>query len=85
LRGINALCRTDPSTELDCIRAVLHAKEMENLRVTRDLEEVKALLALIHAKAAAELAQAKQQAAKKDFQLQMAQQALLSLKMVVAH
>lgn len=58
---------------------------MENLRVTRDLEEVKALLALIHAKAAAELAQAKQQAAKKDFQLQMAQQALLSLKMVVAH
>ncbi len=63
----------------------MHAKEMENLRVTRDLEEVKALLALIHAKAAAELAQAKQQAAKKDFQLQMAQQALLSLKMVVAH
>ncbi len=63
----------------------MHAKEMENLRVTRDLEEVKALLALIHAKAAAELAQAKQQAAKKDRQLQMAQQALLSLKMVIAH
>jgi hypothetical protein len=58
---------------------------MENLRVTCDLEEVKALLALIHAKAAAELAQAKQQAAKKDRQLQMAQQALLSLKMVIAH
>jgi len=58
---------------------------MENLRVTRDLEEVKALLALIHAKAAAELAQAKQQAAEKDLQLQMAQQALLSLKMVGAH
>ncbi|CAM6018020.1 unnamed protein product, partial [Sphagnum balticum] len=73
---------TDPSTELDCIKADLHAKEMENLRVTHDLEEVKALLALIRAKAAAELAQAKQQAAKKDLQLQMAQQALLSLKMV---
>jgi hypothetical protein len=58
---------------------------MENLRVTRDLEEVKALLALIRAKAAAELAQAKQQAAEKDLQLQMAQQALLSLKMVGAH
>ncbi|KAH8950028.1 hypothetical protein BDL97_10G063100 [Sphagnum fallax] len=82
VQDIQAAPRTDPSTELDCIRAVLHAKEMENLRVTRDLEEVKALLALIHAKAAAELAQAKQQAAKKDRQLQMAQQALLSLKMV---
>ncbi|CAM6064718.1 unnamed protein product [Sphagnum tenellum] len=76
VQDIQAAPRTNPSTELDCIRAVLHAKEMENLRVTRDPEEVKALLALIHAKAAAELAQAKQQAAKKDRQLQMAEASL---------
>jgi hypothetical protein len=79
------LCRTDLSTELDCIKASLHTKEMENLSVIRELEEVKSLLALIRVKAAAEVVQAKQQAAEKDFQLQVAQQALQSLKLVVTH
>jgi hypothetical protein len=36
-------------------------------------------------KAAAEVVQAKQQAAEKDLQLQVAQQALQSLKLVVTH
>ncbi|CAM6017391.1 unnamed protein product [Sphagnum balticum] len=81
-QDIQAAPRTDLSTELDCTKALLHTKEMENLSVIRELEEVKALLALIRVKAAAEVVQAKQQAAEKDFQLQVAQQALQSLKLV---
>jgi hypothetical protein len=55
---------------------------MENLRVSRELEETKAMLALVRAKQSAELAQSKQLAVEKDLRLHAAEQALHSLKLV---
>lgn len=55
---------------------------MENLRVSRELEETKAMLALVRAKQSSELAQSKQMAVEKDLRLHAAEQALQSLKLV---
>jgi len=55
---------------------------MENLRVSRELEEAKAMLALVRAKHSAEIAQAKQVAVEQDLRLHAAEQALHSLKLV---
>jgi len=74
--------RADPAADFARLSALLHAKEMENLRVSRELEETKAMLALVRAKQSAELAQAKQVAVEQDLRLNAAEQALQSLKLV---
>lgn len=74
--------RTDSEAEVARLLALLHAREMENLKVLRELEETKAMLALVRAKHSAEMAQAKLVAVEKDLRLQVAEQALQSLKLV---
>lgn len=76
------VCRADPAAGIARLSALLHAKEMENLRVSRELEETKAMLALVRAKHSAELAQAKLVAVEQDLRLHASEQALNSLKLV---
>lgn len=85
LRESECECRTDPGSEIARLTALLHAREMEYLRVSRELEEAKALLALVRARSAADLAQAKQVAVEKDLRLHTAEQALSSMKLVFSH
>ncbi|KAG0602229.1 hypothetical protein M758_10G000100 [Ceratodon purpureus] len=71
----------DPAAEIARLSALLHTKEMKNLRLSRELEETKAMLALVRAKHSAELAQSKQLAVEQDLRLHAAEQALNSLKL----
>ncbi|KAI5081011.1 hypothetical protein GOP47_0004194 [Adiantum capillus-veneris] len=68
--------------KLQEIKSALISKERELREVARDLEETKAQLALIQAKATAEVAQAKQLVLEKDIRLKSADLALANLKRV---
>lgn len=73
---------SEADLELQEIKSALVNKERELREVSRDLEETKAQLALIQAKATAEVAQAKQLALEKDLRLKSADLALANLKRV---
>jgi len=74
--------RAEPVKELDRLTTLLHTRDMEHLNLSRELEETKALLALVRARHAAEAAQLKQVALESSLRLQAAEQALHSLKLV---
>eukprot|EP00250_Pteridium_aquilinum_P000786 c10952_g1_i1 orf=295-1806(-) len=73
---------SEVDVELQEIKSALISKEQELSEVSRDLEETKAQLALVQAKATAEVAQAKQVALEKDIRLKSADLALANLKRV---
>lgn len=68
--------------ELDHIKSALRIREVDLVELSRELEETKAQLALVQAKAMAEVAQIKQMALEKEMRLKSADQALANLKKV---
>lgn len=74
--------RTDSEAEIARLTSLLHVKNLEYRKASRELEETKAVLSLVRAKQSADMAQAKLMAVEKDLRLQAAEQAVDSLKLV---
>ncbi|XP_024395839.2 uncharacterized protein [Physcomitrium patens] len=73
--------RTDSEAEIARLTSLLHVKNLEYRKASRELEETKAVLSLVRAKQSADMAQAKLMAVEKDLRLQAAEQAVDSLKL----
>lgn len=72
----------DSEAEIARLTSLLHVKNLEYRKASRELEETKAVLSLVRAKQSADMAQAKLMAVEKDLRLQAAEQAVDSLKLV---
>lgn len=76
------LLSADSEAEIARLTSLLHVKNLEYRKASRELEETKAVLSLVRAKQSADMAQAKLMAVEKDLRLQAAEQAVDSLKLV---